>query len=46
MSFSLDPPELESVPSVFCAECGADWGVEPCDIGCPNDLDTVAKREA
>ena len=42
----MNVPELESVPSVFCAECGADWSFEPCDTGCSNDLDTVAKREA
>lgn len=27
-------------PLVTCAECGADWSLEPCDTGCPNDLDT------
>lgn len=38
-------PELESVPSVICASCGADWSEEPCDVGCTNDLDTSAKIE-
>lgn len=33
-------------PMVICADCGADWEHEPCDEGCPNDLDTASKDDA
>ena len=49
MSFpemSTRVPELESVPDVICDACGANWAVEPCDVGCPNDLDTTSRLEA
>ncbi len=53
MSFPEVPPDppVEEVeyldgPMVVCASCGADWSAEPCDVGCPNDVDTAAKAEA
>ncbi len=51
MSFpeaKIDPPDdyLDCLFEIVCDGCGADWNKEPCDPGCPNDIDTASKVEA